>query len=168
MYIYMYIYPSITWGVKWEIFVFKDVCKEACPKISVKSNHYRYTYSYLYLPYSGNLSRVKTFVNFAVSGQFAKVLTEKIFIGYHGVIINGRVIVVFTICESFNRKNPTFSNLWKFSPAKDSRYTVYVFIYVLSYSMQWMFCDVFIALHDEEYFTTKRCEPLISMVCCHC
>ena len=32
--------------------------------------------------YSGNLSRVKTFANFAVSGQFEKVLTVKIFMEY--------------------------------------------------------------------------------------
>ena len=48
----------------------------------------------IYIPYSGNPSRVKTFANFAVSGQFVKVLTAKIFIEYVGVIINGRVIVV--------------------------------------------------------------------------
>ena len=42
--------------------------------------------------YGGNLSRVKTFANFAVSGQLAKVLTMKIFIEYGGVIINGRAI----------------------------------------------------------------------------
>ena len=33
---------------------------------------------------SGNLSQVKTFTNFAVLGQFAKVLSAKIFIGYRG------------------------------------------------------------------------------------
>ena len=48
----------------------------------------------LELPYSGNLSRMKTFANFAVSGQFAKVFTAKTFIKYGGVIIDGRVIVV--------------------------------------------------------------------------
>ena len=47
-----------------------------------------------FIPYSGNLSRVKTFANFAVFGQFVKVLTTKIFIEYGGIIINGRVIVV--------------------------------------------------------------------------
>ena len=41
--------------------------------------------------YSGNLSQVKTF---AVLGQFAKVLTARIFVEYGAVIINGRVIVV--------------------------------------------------------------------------
>ena len=46
-------------------------------------------------PYSGNLSLVKTFANFAVfhMGQFAKVLTTNIFIEYGDFIINGRVIV---------------------------------------------------------------------------
>ena len=97
----IYIYPSIKWFVKWEIFVFEDVLKETCPKIFVKSNHYKYTYSYLYLPFSGNLSRVKTFANFMVSGQFAKVLTAEIFIGYCSVIINGRVIVVFHNSRKF-------------------------------------------------------------------
>ena len=38
--------------------------------------------------------RVKTFENFAVSGQFVKVLTAKIFAEYGGVIINGRVIIL--------------------------------------------------------------------------
>ena len=38
--------------------------------------------------------RVKTFANFAVWGQFAKVLTAKIFIEHGGVNINRRVIVV--------------------------------------------------------------------------
>ena len=37
---------------------------------------------------------MKTFVNFAVSGQFAKVLTVKIIIEYMGVIINGRVVIL--------------------------------------------------------------------------
>ena len=53
------------------------------------------------VPYSGNLSRVKTFVNFVVLGQFAKVLTAKIFIEYGGVIINGRVIVVSHNLQKF-------------------------------------------------------------------
>ena len=44
--------------------------------------------------YSRNLSRVKTFTNFAVLGQSVKVLTTKIFIEYGGVLINGRVIVI--------------------------------------------------------------------------
>ena len=35
---------------------------------------------------------MKTFANFAVSGQFTKGSTEKIFIEYGGIIINGRVI----------------------------------------------------------------------------
>ena len=48
---------------------------------------------YVMLPYSGNLSPVKTFANFAVSGRFAKVLITKIFIDYADIIINGRVIV---------------------------------------------------------------------------
>ena len=43
---------------------------------------------------SGNLSREKTFVNFAVSGQFTKVLTAKLFIEYGGVIINGHVTIL--------------------------------------------------------------------------
>ena len=34
----------------------------------------------------------KTFVNFAVLGQFTKVITEKIFSECGGIIINGRVI----------------------------------------------------------------------------
>ena len=51
----------------------------------------------LRLPYSGNLSRVKTFTNFTVSGQFAKVLIAKIFIEYGGIIINGRVIILDNI-----------------------------------------------------------------------
>ena len=46
------------------------------------------------VPHSGNVSRVKTFVNFAVSGKFAKVLTAKIFIEYGGVVIDGRVIII--------------------------------------------------------------------------
>ena len=37
---------------------------------------------------------MKTFANFSVLGQFAKVLTAKISIKYGGVIINGRVIIV--------------------------------------------------------------------------
>ena len=49
------------------------------------------------IPYHcGNLVRVKTFANFAVSGQFAKALTAKIFIEYGGVIINGRVSLFST------------------------------------------------------------------------
>ena len=60
------------------------------------------------IPYSGNLSRVKTFANFAVLRKFAKVLTAKIFIEYGGIVINGRVIVVPTIRESFNREKSDF------------------------------------------------------------
>ena len=37
------------------------------------------------IPYSGNLSRVKTFANFMILGQFAKVLTMKILIECMGV-----------------------------------------------------------------------------------
>ena len=44
--------------------------------------------------YSGSLSQVKTFVNFAVSGQFTKVLTTTIFIEYGCIIINGHVIIL--------------------------------------------------------------------------
>ena len=44
-----------------------------------------------FIPYSRNLSQLKTF---AVSGQSAKVLTAKIFVECGGVIINGHVIVV--------------------------------------------------------------------------
>ena len=44
--------------------------------------------------YSGNLSQVKTFANFAVLGQFTKVLTAKIFIEYNSAFINGRVNIV--------------------------------------------------------------------------
>ena len=36
----------------------------------------------------------------------------------------GMSLLFHTICESFNCENPTFSNLLKFSHAKDSRYTV--------------------------------------------
>ena len=46
------------------------------------------------LLYSGNLLQVKTFTNFVVSGEFAKVLIAKIFIEYRGVTINGRVIIL--------------------------------------------------------------------------
>ena len=59
------------------------------------------------VPYSGNLSWVKNFGNFAVLGQFAKVLTAKIFIEYRGVIINGRAIVV--------SRNSQKSNFQKFA-----------------------------------------------------
>ena len=76
------------------------------------------------IPYSGNLVPVKTFAIFAVSGKFTKDLTEEILIEYGGVIINGRVVVFPTIHGSFNRENPTFSNSRKFSPPKDSRYTI--------------------------------------------
>ena len=44
--------------------------------------------------YSGNLSRVETFANFVIAGQFGKVLTAEISIEYDGVVINGRVIIV--------------------------------------------------------------------------
>ena len=37
---------------------------------------------------------MKTFANFAVSGQFAKVLTAKIFFYYEGVTNNVRVIIL--------------------------------------------------------------------------
>ena len=46
------------------------------------------------LPFNQNLSRVKTFANFTVPGEFAEVLTAKTLFKYNGVIINGRVIVV--------------------------------------------------------------------------
>ena len=43
---------------------------------------------------SGKLSPVKTFTNFAVSEQITKVLTEKMFIKYSGIIINGCVVIL--------------------------------------------------------------------------
>ena len=46
----------------------------------------------LYVPYSGNLSRVNTFANFAVSKQFVEVLAAKI--SMRRVVINGRVITL--------------------------------------------------------------------------
>ena len=67
---------------------------------------------------------MKTFENFAILGQFVKVLTAKIFIEYGAVIINGRVIVVSHNLRSFNREKSDFQQFGKFSPAKDSRYTV--------------------------------------------
>ena len=85
-------------------------------------------YVYMHVvPYSGTFSRVKTFTNFTVLGQFANVLTAKFFIEYGGVIINGVSLSFPTNRKSFNRENPTFNNLRKFSPAKDSRYTVCIY-----------------------------------------
>ena len=46
------------------------------------------------MPHSGDLSRVNTFRNFAVSKQFVIVLSTKLSIEYGGVIINGRVVTL--------------------------------------------------------------------------
>ena len=51
-------------------------------------------------------------------------LAAKTFIEYGDVIINGRVVVVSLNSRKFNRENLTFNNARKFSPAKDSHYTV--------------------------------------------
>ena len=76
------------------------------------------------IPYSGNLSRVKTF---AVSGQFtkvlpAKVLTVKISLSTPVSLLMDVSLSFPAIRESFNGENPTLSNSRKFSPAKDSSY----------------------------------------------
>ena len=49
----------------------------------------------MFVLYSRNLLRVKTFANFVVSGQFAKVLTEKIFIECGAQLLMG-VSLIFT------------------------------------------------------------------------
>ena len=84
----------------------------------------------LCIPYSGSLSWVKTFANFAVLGHVAKVLAAKIFIAYTATLLSTSMPLSFATNHGrFHRKKPTFSNSRKFSPAKDSRYTVYVYMH---------------------------------------
>ena len=88
------------------------------------------------LPYSGNLSRLKT--DFTVLGQFVKVLTAKILIECRGrVTINGRVnnngrklsypqTIIFHNLRKFYPRKSDFSAICEsFHPRKDFRYTVY-------------------------------------------
>ena len=63
--------------------------------------------------YSGNLSRVKTFANFTVSGQFVKIFSAKIFIEYGSIIINGRVIVVSPNSQKFGLQKFDFQQFEK-------------------------------------------------------
>ena len=67
----------------------------------LERNYYCAMIDSVHVPYSGNFSRMKTFANFTVSRQFAKVSTVKIFIEYRGVIINVRVIVVSHNSQKF-------------------------------------------------------------------
>ena len=77
-----------------------------------QSAHYIGIAIFALLPYSGFLSREKTFVNFAFLWRFAKVFSAKIYFGLP------------QIRESFLRENLFSSNSQKFSPAKEIRYTV--------------------------------------------
>ena len=72
-----------------------------------------------YIPYSGKLSREKTFVNFSVLWLFAKVFSVK-FGPWHSLAQHKQAI-----CGSFLRENRFFTNLQKFSPLKVSCYTVH-------------------------------------------
>ena len=67
---------------------------------------------------------VKTFANFPVSGHFTKVSTAKFSLSTVALLSMGVSLSLPTICKNFNHENSPFSNLQKFSPTKDSRYTV--------------------------------------------
>jgi len=73
----------------------------------------------LVVPYSGKLSREKTFANFAVLWLYAKVFSTK-FGAWHPLAWQK-----WAIRESFLRENRLFTNSWKFSPSKVYSYTVY-------------------------------------------
>ena len=70
------------------------------------------------VPYSGKLSREKTFANFAVLLLYTKVFSVK-FGPWRPLALQKRAI-----CESFLRENRIFTNSRKLSPSKVSRYTV--------------------------------------------
>ena len=72
------------------------------------THHVSYYYVYLVLvPYSGKLSREKTFVNFAVLWLYAKVFSAK-FGAWCPLGLQKRAI-----CESFLRKNHIFHQFMK-------------------------------------------------------
>ena len=70
------------------------------------------------LPYSGKLSREKTFVNFVVLWLYAKVFSTK-FGTWRPLALQKRAIR-----ETFLHKNHISTNSQKFSPSKVSRYMV--------------------------------------------
>ena len=74
--------------------------------------------SYGIIPYSGKLSREKTFVNFVVLWLYAKVFSVK-FEAWHPLALQKRAIR-----ESILRENRIFTNSQKFSPSKVSRYMI--------------------------------------------
>ena len=73
----------------------------------------------LVVPYSGKLSKEKTFANFAVLWLYAKVFFVK-FGAWRPLAWQKRAIR-----KSFVRENRLFTNSRKFSPSKVYRYTVY-------------------------------------------
>ena len=70
------------------------------------------------VPYSGKLSREKTFANFMVLWLYTKVFSVK-FGAWCPLVLQKRAIR-----ESFPHENRIFTNLQKFFPSKVSRYTV--------------------------------------------
>ena len=71
-----------------------------------------------YIPYSGKLSREKTFANFADLGPFAKVFFANI------ACARNQYPVYIRICESFLREIFMLVDSRNFSPSKLSHYTV--------------------------------------------
>ena len=72
----------------------------------------------MYIPYSGKLSREKTFANFVVLWLYAKLFSAK-FGAWRPLALQKQAIR-----KSFLRENCIFTNSRKFAPSKVSRYTV--------------------------------------------
>ena len=86
------------------------------------------------LPYSGFLSREKTFVNSTFLWQFVKILSAKIYFQAIRYRASGRGVLGYRkFAKALSAKIYFSSNSRKFSPAKETRYTVYD---ITSYSEQ--------------------------------
>ena len=96
-----------------------------CCSMSVVSKTVMSWFSHTYecrlcmdLPYSGKLSREKTFANFAFLWLYAKVFSAKFGVWRH------LALQKWAIHKSFLRENRIFTNSRKFSPSKVFCYTV--------------------------------------------
>ena len=126
LYTQLLLYAIHVWGGAWEqtrfsisFFVLLDSTGRPVSKLTAWV-HACYTPTIINVatPYSRKLSREKTFANFTVLWLSAKVFSVKL----------GGVVSFGTASEQsakvFSAKIVFFTNLWKFSPLKVSRYTV--------------------------------------------
>ena len=93
-----------------------------------------------YVPYSGKLSRERTFMNSTVLWLFVKVFSAK----FGNKMFFGAAKL--SNPQKFSLQKFIFTSLWKFSPSKVSRYTVYV-------ELKATVCYIWISAHVSETTT---------------